>query len=464
MKKTILALLLTAAAIPTQAQFQSVTATANGTLHSPTNFWTANSLALAAALAANPGARVVRRITTLTDWGNTANKNGVWFYAGENITLGLDIFSHTSTIVNAGTGSVYLDFDGQTKATILPGETVSYSWDHNDESLEVLSRWTPAPMPGANGLIVRTSPSETNARTITGTAGQIVVTNGDGVSGNPTISLPSTITGNRTFADNLTVQGNTTLGDAAGDTLTISGTITAANANGTAAGSIANVGTLDARYGFAAGQTAAVSGNMRYAQGTTGGRRLFGTVANMANSTETKLFSATSVSNNLIGDTIGNLLVCFNNGNGSGVGSALIFYRGNQGAIVMQQSPTGTFAADGPYWISFTANLTLNTGDLITGNSSGATARVWRGSGLPGSVSDVWLYDVTGIFTSADTNLSINDNPSGVGVSNTAFGPSPAAGLRFFLYVSRLPDGTRVPAIFHRQGNTLSVLYDYTGF
>jgi hypothetical protein len=340
MKKIILALLLTAVAIPAQAQFQGVTTTANGTLHSPTNFWSANSLAI------------------------------------------------------------------------------------------------------ANGLPLA-APSVTSGLLSNGT---------------------QTIGGNKTFADNLTVQGNTTLGDAAGDSLTISGTITAANANGTAANSVANVGTLDARYGFAEGQTAAVSGNMRYAQGTTGGRRLFGTVANMANSTETKLFSATSVSNNLIGDTIGNLLVCFNNGNGSGVGSALIFYRGNQGAIVMQQSPTGTFAADGQYWISFTANLTLNTGDLITGNSSGATARVWRSSGLPGSVSDVWLYDVTGIFTSADTNLSINGNPSGVGVSNTAFGPSPAAGLRFFLYNSRLPDGTRVPAIFHRQGSTLSVLYDYTGF
>jgi hypothetical protein len=124
MKKIILALLLTAVAIPAQAQFQGVTTTANGTLHSPTNFWAANSLAIA---------------------------NGL-----------------------------------------------------------------PLAAPGvARGLI----------------------SNGT-----------QTIGGNKTFTNDVSVQGNTVLGDASGDTLTISGTITAANANGTAANSVANVGTLDARY------------------------------------------------------------------------------------------------------------------------------------------------------------------------------------------------------------------------
>ena len=46
-----------------------------------------------------------------------------------------------------------------------------------------------------NGLIARTGAGTVAGRTLTGTANQITVTNGDGVSGNPTISLPSTITG-----------------------------------------------------------------------------------------------------------------------------------------------------------------------------------------------------------------------------------------------------------------------------
>lgn len=41
------------------------------------------------------------------------------------------------------------------------------------------------------GLIARTGAGTAAARTITGTANQITVTNGDGVSGNPTLSIPS---------------------------------------------------------------------------------------------------------------------------------------------------------------------------------------------------------------------------------------------------------------------------------
>lgn len=50
------------------------------------------------------------------------------------------------------------------------------------------------------GFLTRTASGTYTARTITGTAGQITVTNGDGVSGAPTISLPSTITQATTFS------------------------------------------------------------------------------------------------------------------------------------------------------------------------------------------------------------------------------------------------------------------------
>jgi hypothetical protein len=42
-----------------------------------------------------------------------------------------------------------------------------------------------------NGLLARTGSGTVSARIVTGTTNQITVTNGDGVSGNPTISLPS---------------------------------------------------------------------------------------------------------------------------------------------------------------------------------------------------------------------------------------------------------------------------------
>jgi hypothetical protein len=45
----------------------------------------------------------------------------------------------------------------------------------------------------STGLIARTGSGTASARTITGTSNQITVTNGDGVSGNPTLSLPSDV-------------------------------------------------------------------------------------------------------------------------------------------------------------------------------------------------------------------------------------------------------------------------------
>ena len=48
----------------------------------------------------------------------------------------------------------------------------------------------------SNGIVVQTSSTGWVARTITGTAGQITVTNGNGVSGNPTLALDSTFVSN----------------------------------------------------------------------------------------------------------------------------------------------------------------------------------------------------------------------------------------------------------------------------
>lgn len=45
----------------------------------------------------------------------------------------------------------------------------------------------------ANGLIARTGSGTAATRTITGTANQVIVTKGDGVGGNPTLSLPQSI-------------------------------------------------------------------------------------------------------------------------------------------------------------------------------------------------------------------------------------------------------------------------------
>lgn len=52
---------------------------------------------------------------------------------------------------------------------------------------------------GSTGIAARTAASTWTTRTITGTSNQITLSNGNGVSGNPTISLPSTIYTNISF-------------------------------------------------------------------------------------------------------------------------------------------------------------------------------------------------------------------------------------------------------------------------
>lgn len=46
----------------------------------------------------------------------------------------------------------------------------------------------------ANGMVARTATDTAAVRTITGTANEITLTNGDGVSGNPTVSIPAAVT------------------------------------------------------------------------------------------------------------------------------------------------------------------------------------------------------------------------------------------------------------------------------
>ena len=68
-----------------------------------------------------------------------------------------------------------------------------------------------------NGILTQTAADTFTGRTITGTANQITVTNGNGVSGNPTLSLPNAIT--------------------------LPGTITGANLSGTNTGDNLIIGT-----------------------------------------------------------------------------------------------------------------------------------------------------------------------------------------------------------------------------
>lgn len=100
--------------------------------------------------------------------------------------------------LNAGLGDVAIRTD------------LSTTFIHNGGDTGTMADWTEALSPpgqppdgtldalalyDTNGLLTQTATDTFTGRTITGTASEITVTNGSGVAGNPTISLPSAITG-----------------------------------------------------------------------------------------------------------------------------------------------------------------------------------------------------------------------------------------------------------------------------
>jgi hypothetical protein len=75
---------------------------------------------------------------------------------------------------------------------VVTATTISSSWANTTLSdiAQALTDSVSAGKVGANGLVARTSGSTWAARTITGTANKLDVTNGDGVAGNPTLTVP----------------------------------------------------------------------------------------------------------------------------------------------------------------------------------------------------------------------------------------------------------------------------------
>lgn len=54
---------------------------------------------------------------------------------------------------------------------------------------------------GSTGIVAKTGDANSSVRTVTGTTDEITVTNGDGVSGNPTLALATAVTDSLALAD-----------------------------------------------------------------------------------------------------------------------------------------------------------------------------------------------------------------------------------------------------------------------
>lgn len=150
-------------------------------IHAPTDVTTAYRMVLPAASATG----VIlgtdsSNVNTLSFVGSTTVGQILRVGSGPTIAFGaLDLADS-----DAVTG---LLADANIASTIARDSEVAAAYQPLDSDLTAVAGLS------SNGIAVRTGTGTFAVRTATGTSNEITVTNGDGVSGNPTFSLPSTI-------------------------------------------------------------------------------------------------------------------------------------------------------------------------------------------------------------------------------------------------------------------------------
>ena len=135
-------------------------------------------------------------------------------------------------IIHGGTGA-NTAAAARTALGVVIGSAVQ-AWNAILDSISVAA---------VNGFITRTAAGVVATRVITGTAAEVTVTNGDGVAGNPTLSLPAAMTMTGKTLTNGTYTGGTFSGTWSGALATSSATITGGSVTGITDIAIADGGT-----------------------------------------------------------------------------------------------------------------------------------------------------------------------------------------------------------------------------
>jgi len=123
------------------------------------------------------------------------------------VVLGTDVDLTAERVLTAGTGITLTD--GGAGSTLTVAVTAG-TYQPADSTLTALAAFN------TNGLLTQTAADTFTGRTLTGTSNRISVTNGDGVSGNPTVDISSSYAGQAT----ITTLGTVTTGTWTGQNVT----------------------------------------------------------------------------------------------------------------------------------------------------------------------------------------------------------------------------------------------------
>lgn len=137
--------------------------------------------------ASNPGI-----ISVYEDTDNGTNKINIYAPASIAADADLTLQAVTGTVYSSNGTDVSVA-DGGTGASNASGARTNLGLAIGTDVQAYNSQLATLSSYNTNGIFTQTSAGAYTGRTITGTSNEITLTNGNGVSGNPTVSLPSTI-------------------------------------------------------------------------------------------------------------------------------------------------------------------------------------------------------------------------------------------------------------------------------
>jgi len=137
--------------------------------------------------ASNPGI-----ISVYEDTDNGTNKINIYAPASIAADADLTLQAVTGTVYSSNGTDVSVA-DGGTGASNASGARTNLGLAIGTDVQAYNSQLATLSSYNTNGIFTQTSAGAYTGRTITGTSNEITLTNGNGVSGNPTVSLPATI-------------------------------------------------------------------------------------------------------------------------------------------------------------------------------------------------------------------------------------------------------------------------------